>query len=532
MSLQTLDKQASGTAVLTKASAPHSNALTDFDMCVALAERAIDSQLYYAWMAWKRRKSFGEKITIKKVKSDGKLVDSKYGLSDVVLAPLTISLNVPGGRLGQVRVTLGLVSGTVDYYDEVSDCPASFAFTKQDDWSVSFIVDLGKDPIDLDALAAIDPDTHQTAKDVITSSGLPDAVFSIEYLFMDLTKVDLLLEGDKDVHIPDAVPDSARTKALNCLNLLLQGDLGKFMLGTVVRRNNQQAVPTFALTDFIFDVHANPEAPYASTLSYLCMLAHHALPDNIDAARLKLQGDWVDPAKLDGKDGLVAGVMAIGKSVFLDKYLIAWFSRLIGREPNAGDLAWTYGGGGVNRWNSSDIIDREWEKAVDWTITLAAQPGTNQIAISGRVSSHAYMDGYTLGAHWHTEDIHIEGYQDISGVIELQAQGIGVDFQVVPKLSYQFGAPQVTQDSIDGGAKVLTAFEKAFTGDSTADKLLNLQAETIQRISASIDEVFKSFSVTMAQHAFIPPGGGAFTFQNPSFSAAGDLTFDVIYKAP
>lgn len=535
MSLQNVEKDALDVAIANEsAAAPYatSNALTDFDMCVALAQNAINSQLYYAWASWKRRQGFAETITIKKVKKDGKLVDSKYGLRDVILAPLAVSLNVPGGRLGQVRVTLSLVSGAVDYYDEASDSAASFAFTKQDSWSVSFIVDLDKAPIDLNTLAAIDPDAHKEAQNVIASSGLSDTVFSIEYLFMDLTTVDLLLEGDKDVLIPDDVPDSARTKALSCLNLMLEGDLGRFMLGTVVRRNNLEAVPTFALTDFIFDVHANPETPNASTLAYLGMLAHRPLSNNIDAARLKLQDSWIDPAMVDGRHGLVSGVMAISKSVLLDKYLIGWFSKLIGREPSAQGLAWAYSGGGVNTWNSSDIIDREWERSVSWTVSLAVQPGSNKIAFGGRISSHAYMDGYTKGAHWHTEDIHIEGYQDFSGSVELQAKGIGVNFEVVPKMAYSFGDLQVTKDEIEGGAKVLTVFETAFTGNSTAERLRNLQAETVRNISGWIEQVFDNFSVTMAQHAFIPPGGGVFTFQNPRFSPAGDLTFDVIYQAP
>jgi hypothetical protein len=36
----------------------------------------------------------------------------------------------------------------------------------------------------------------------------------------------------------------------------------------------------------------------------------------------------------------------------------------------------------------------------------------------------------------------------------------------------------------------------------------------------------------MKEHKFIPPGGGVFTFQNPIFTQAGDLFFDVIYRAP
>jgi hypothetical protein len=142
------------------------------------------------------------------------------------------------------------------------------------------------------------------------------------------------------------------------------------------------------------------------------------------------------------------------------------------------------------------------------------------------------MDGYTLGAHWHTEDIYMDGHQDFSGVVDLQAQGIGVDFKVTPAFNFNFGDTQVTRYEIDGGANVLTAFEEVFTGSSTAEKLHNLQADAVASLSRWINQVFGSFKVSMAQHAFIPPGGGVFTFQNPRFTPAGDLIFDAIYQAP
>lgn len=515
---------------------PTANALTDFDLCLALAQPAINSQLHYAWAAWKRRKSLPDKISIMKIKRNGQLVDSNFGLRDLVIAPLTVGLNVPSGKLGQLRVTMPLTSGTVDFYDEVEDQRSSFLFKKEDGWSVSFIVDLDKAPIDLAALAEIDPDAHQTATTVMKASGLPDAVFSIEYLFMDLTRVDLLLDGDRDVSIPANVPDSARTKALSCLNLLLQGDLGKFMLGTVVRRNNLQAVPTFALTDFIFDVHADWTSPVASTLSYLGMLANRPRPADIDAARLRLTDGWISAGMVDGSQALVSGIMAISKGVFMDKYLVAWLTKLIGRTPSEAGLSWSYGDERTDNWTSSDIIDREWQKSVQWQLRLAAVPGSNRIDISGRVSSHAYMDGYTKRAgslgHYHTEWIHMEGYQDLSGSITLEATGIGTGFKVRPTLTYKFGDPQVTNNAVEGGAKVLTAFEQAFTGGTTAEKLHNLQAELVSQISGWLDHILSNFSMNLTQHVFIPPGGGAFTFQNARFSPAGDITFDVIYQAP
>jgi len=513
------------------------NTLTDFDLCLALAQVAIDSQMAYAWRAWKRRTAFSDTIRIFKTRRGGQIVDAKVGL-EARLAPITVGLDVPNGKLGQVKVTLNITSGTVTYVDEETAELTEYPFRNG---TVSFLSDLDKHPVDLDVLARIDPDVQQTAQEVIEKSGLPDAVFSIEYLFLKFTEVDLLLAGNKDVDLPADMPGAARDKALSSLNYLLQGDLGNFMLGTVVRRNNKQGVPTFAMTDFVFDVHGNSDAPDASTLAYLGMLAGRPLPPDVDLARTKLEYAWLRPEQLDGTESNVSGVMAIRKGVFMDDYLIRAFSDLIGLPPAADDRTWTFSHGEQFNDTSSDIIDREWDAARGYTLAISIVPGSNTLTITGQVASHANMDGYTkrvgvLG-HDHTEWIHMAGHQDLTGSVTLDVQGMGTAFQVDPVVTYAFGDVVVDNDSIEGGAKVLNAFETAFqalhiTGSTTAEKLANQQRELVSNLSAWLDQVLKNITVDLSQHAFIPPGGGVFTFQNLRFSNVGDLIFDVIYQAP
>src|SRR5436190_2803304 len=125
------------------------NALTDFDLCLALAQTSIDTQMEYAWKAWKRRTNFSDKINIFKLKRDGQLVDSSYGLS-ATLAPLQVVLNVTDAKLGQVKVTLTLSSGKVVYYDELNEAKAEYVINTP--WSISFITDLDKKPVDLKVL--------------------------------------------------------------------------------------------------------------------------------------------------------------------------------------------------------------------------------------------------------------------------------------------------------------------------------------------------------------------------------------------
>lgn len=527
-----------------------SNALTDFDLCLALAQKAINSQMTYAWRAWKRRSNFQDTIRIFKTRKGGAVVDAKTGL-EATIAPLTVSLNVPDGKLGQVRVTLGLTSGTVTYIDDETGELTPYRFK---DWAVSFITDLDKKPVDLDTLRRIDPDTHQTARKVIEESGLPDALFSIEYLFMKFTDVDLMLADNKDVRIPADVPGAARDRALSSLNFLLQGDLGEFMLGTVVRRNNKQATPTFAMTDFIFDVHPNPKAPAASTLAYLGMFSNRALPADRNAARLKLPDGWVSPGQLDGTQGLVSGVMVIRKGVFMDQYLIPEFARVIGRQPIAGGyegagasllgksahpdpLKWGFLDADSQTSSSKDLIKREYDWGRGYALDIAVVPGSNRLSITGKVFSHATYDGYTLGANWHTEWIHYSGSQPLSGTVSLNGSGVGTGFQLTPALSYEFGDVQVGQSEVGGFATVSEAAgwlgkKLDIMGETPAELLGNQQRRDVENLRSWLDRALRNVTVSLNQHAFIPPGGGVFTFQNPTFSNAGDLFLEVIYQAP
>ncbi|MBW7459831.1 hypothetical protein K0U00_37805, partial [Paenibacillus sepulcri] len=353
------------------------NLLTDFDLCLAISQKAINSQMAYAWKAWKRRKQFSDTLDIYPKKNDG--TPSRFGLT-AEIAPLEVSLNVEDGKLGQVKVTLTLKSGNVHYYDEDEEQAADQAISN---WSLSFITDLDKKPVDLETIASIDPAAYETVQKTIDASGLPDDVFSIEYLFMKLTEVDLLLSDNKNVSIPAAVSQYARTRTLSCLNNLLQGEMGEFMLGTVVRRNTKHQTPTFAMTDFVFDVHANWKAADAAALSYLGMFSGRNLPDDRNAARIKLSDDWINPAMIDGTQGLVSGIMAIRKEVLLDNYLMPQFMKELGASPVVDGLKRRFVFQDSSSHTSRDLVDRKVEQSRSYWLEIAIAPGTNRLDISG-----------------------------------------------------------------------------------------------------------------------------------------------------
>ncbi len=513
------------------------NSLVDFDICVALAQQAIDSQMTYAWKTWKRRTNFSDTLRIfKRRNRDGSAwVDSKQGL-EVTLAPLKISLAVEDGRQGQVRVTMPLTKGRVTYYDEDSEGLAHHDFT---DWSISFLTDLDKKPIDLKALEMLDPGSHASAQDVISQSGLPESVFSIEYLFLKLTSVDLLLSDNKNIAIPADVPSEARARTLQMLTLLLQGDMGDYMLGTVVRRNTRQATPTFALTDFIFNVRPNWEAAKASTLEYLGALGGRPMPPDLNSARLKLDDQWFGMEEIDGTNSSVSGVMVLSRDILMDHYLIPAFSKALGVHPTREGLVWTFAANDAHTTETHILAGRQTVVVEDgYNIALRIKPGENGIALSGVATGRFAYDGYNpLVPDTHIEWLHVSGARELSGNISLATTGTGADFKIETDVTHSFAEYVETEHDKSFLMIVydaLSALGKIFDNNSKSidEAIASLTKDAVSSISNALNSSLDDVTIALKQQGYIPPGGGVFTFQNPRFTSAGDLMMDVIYIAP
>jgi hypothetical protein len=580
------------------------NSLIEFDMCLALAQKAVNSQMTAAWKSWIARSDLLGDSEMKDF-AIVSIYDDEFQTSgiEVEFDPLTVSLCVPNGKLGQVQVTLHLKSGKVftektnfkrsetkaidgeveqmikeavrrqelssdkaeenEVFDEYKAKykklhPEQFRVeTSIFNWDISFITDLDKQPCDLDLLEKIDPTVRGTVQDIVNKTGLPESVFSIEYLFMKFTQVNLLLEGNRNFPSPTGVdvPEAAMTKTCTSLNKMLQGSAGNFMLGTVVRRSKDNSkepiLPTFALTDFIFNVYPDP-FPEASTLSYLGMFARRPLPANWNTARIALADNWIRREMIDGTQGSISGVMAISKQVFMEKYLIAAFSNsLQGETCIPSGLTWTFtrqeqickrSGREACIIPPTFYLNCDYDSARDYLLKLEIQPGTNQIKISGRMNSHATYDGHTpdlgfLGGNDHVSWIHYRGYADISGTVTLEGQGIGREFKFNPRLEFNISPVQVTESETEGLAKVTEAGGSVLDtlgiiDDTPAKALAHMQRSVLDGLRKALEDELKNLQLDLSQHAFVPPGGGVFTFQNPRFSQVGDLIFDAIYQAP
>jgi hypothetical protein len=509
------------------------NALNDFDICVALAQISIDSQMEAAWRTWKRRAGFSDTIDIFRRISNGKFVPANTGLR-ATFAPLKVSLAVDGGKLGQVKVTLPISSGTVKYFDEEAEGIREHSFRN---WQISFITDLDKKPVDLKVLAQIDPSGHAMASDVIKNSGLPDSVFSIEYLFLKLTSVDLLIEGNRGIEIPQTTPPDARTKALQMLNYLLHGDIGDYMLGTVVRRNTRQATPTFALTDFIFNVRANWKETKASTLEYLGTMGGRPLPADQNAARLKLTEPWVSADQVDGRTAIVAGVMVIGKNVLMDRFVVPAFANKLGVQATQDGTSWTFASS-IHMFEEHGVLGGKQKHNLyrGYRVTLRTKTGSNQISIDGDVYGKVHYDGFNpLDLDTHIEWLYVEGQRDLTGSVTLTGSDIAADFELQTSLDYKFSDYRETRHEISALFKVysaISAIAEIWGGKSLDDLMKGGSQESAEQVQRVLNDALSNLAITLKQQAYIPPGGGVFTFSNPRFTRAGDLMLDIIYRAP
>jgi hypothetical protein len=443
--------------------------------------------------------------------------------------PIQVDLSEPDAKLDQIRVRLAMMQGRVVYYND-----GELTEYKFDTWIFSFLMNLDKNPVDMNFLASIDPAGAAAAKQTIARSGLPDSVFSIECLFLKATDRESLADGNMEMEAPAGAPDEAQNVMKRCVTLWRHAhEPGRFLLGTATRRVTSQAVPTFTVTDVAFQVHPEFRRPGGGSLAWLGMMEGHKPPD-LNAARTKLTDPWMRPPG-DRPGLLPETVMGIGRGMFMDRYLVARFAKAIGKEASfgldQGRPQWTFTGTDSAQRTSDDIIRRIFSQNTTWTLRLTIEPHENAIAITGDIVSQVDMDGYIHLTGWHSEWIHTRGRQKFNGRIELKEDDSRGHFAVKPSLWHGLdGGVAVEQDETKGGAGVLTFFESTFTGSNTAERLTNGQRALLNSVMNRLSEVIKGLNLEFTQHSFIPPGGGVFTFRNPKFSRHGDLLIEAVYK--
>ena len=468
---------------------------------------------------------------------------------------MEVNLASEQGTPSKVEVSLKILKCEITYVDMkklklATPCSVENA-------SITFMVDLDRQPCDLDILKAIDPNAHKVADDMIKTSGLSDDVFSIEYLFLKFSEIDLRSLEPKVVKGFDHLPGSATNVALSALNLLIWGSLapgtdkagGKFILGSVVRRKTKQPVPNFTMIDFLFDVNSNLTAPAASTLNYLGVFEGRTLPADRGVARLKVRDHWVQPAQIDGTEGTISGVMGISKQRFMDEYLIPKFNSAINNirgigsdtsinvQPRIEGLKWTFSYTfariqallpGVGPWVPIAGNNFRTNGTCSFEVVIEILPNSNNLSVYGKVEvnldcgEHDWLDDFS---YLYDSNIPLSGTCKI-----IEGGENSTDLTMAAVLEHHFGSEIVTKKEKNG-----FGMDQVWTLNFL-DKVNEVSTKAYQTVMISLekclDESLKQVSIELSQHKFIPPGGGVFTFQDPIFSQAGDLIFPVIYKAP
>jgi hypothetical protein len=503
---------------------PTANALTDFDVCLARSQRAINTQIIRSWPKWMK-----EKIRIfRKRDQSGNLQDSKTGM-EALVAPIQVELAEPNAKLDQVRVKVSMIEGSVTY--RVDENLATYAFSS---WEFSFLMSLDSHPVDMNFLAQIDPGAVSSAQAAIRRTGLPASAFSLECLFLKVTDTEARVDGNVTMTAPPDAPRDAQNVMASCINIWRQGEVGRFLLGTVMRRTTGEKAPTFAVTSLARNVHANFQKPDGSTLQWLGMMEGRPMP-NLNQARTKLTDGWLRPPS-DNPEVLPTGAMAISRNLFMDRYIIPKFSAVTGKQPvsniDNGRPTWTFNHTSSLSRTTDDIIHRVWKAETTWTLRLAIEPHQNTISIDGSIVSQVDMDGYLHIIGSHTEWIHTRGRVRFSGNVTLSADYSKGYFALQPTLQYSFGPLAVEQDDVVGGAVVLNAFESVFRdiglqGSTTAQRLGSAQRRSIEDLKSWLEHGLRNINLDLSHHAFIPPGGSVMAFRNPQFSQHGDLLFDV-----
>ena len=109
-------------------------------------------------------------------------------------------------------------------------------------------------------------------------------------------------------------------------------------------------------------------------------------------------------------------------------------------------------------------------------------------------------------------------------------------FSIQLDADINFKGVEMREDNVSGLIEFSETFESVLKtlniiGETNVERIKKDQANLIRLISNTLESKLNSLKVEMNNHAFIPPGGGVFSYQNPHFSSTGNLYIDAIYHS-
>ncbi|TWU00800.1 hypothetical protein [Stieleria varia] len=521
------------------------NVLRDFDFCLAITQQTINRQISDLWDRWLRDSRLTEGTTLKVFPVSPLGKQSPLGIQ-AELAPLSVNFVVPNGKPGQVEVTMHLKSGEVTYANtsepDDNGMP-TIAKCSIQNWQYTFLAQLSQQQDSLDTLRNRSADAAASVQQALQKTGQPISHFEIESLLMDFTNLETQPSATK-TWSPRTIPAGALQQASVCLNTILPQRAGKFLLGTIVRRNRAAGpTPTFAVTSTAVRVYQERADRDASTLNYVGMFSGHPMPSGIDAAFVRMSDNWVDSAAMWRANGQLAGVMAISRASFLDNHLIPMFSRALGVPAvPVGNGSWSFTNGQDRQHRTKDLVKRYHKTGFSYKLVVTPTPGTNQLRLTGRIASYYHYDAYTLdmgflGGNDHTEWMYFNGHRDIASSVRLVEQNGGSGFHIradIPNSGY-FGGVVVDRNTVGGFAVVTNGLGSAgkalgLLGNSPEEILSSAMHQQLSGITQHLNQILQHLDLQLNHQTFVPPGGGEMNYSNVRFSHAGDLLCDAQYK--
>lgn len=562
------------------------NKLQDFDMCLAIGELAINGGLIVNWKAWKKNRQINDLISLK-------IPGANNERADIKLAAPAISLDTDQGSTTRVKVTLTIESGKVFF--NTGNKPGSEPVSN---WKFSFITDLGKRKTDFDTLKKIDPEGYNNARSIVNDAidkdkRLTDSVFSLEYLFLELTAVNLSELKESAIQIPPGIRDEAITVVKKALDIFIRDELSKsgFMLGTIVRRTPTYSIPTFTLTDYIYEIN---RAENASALTYLGMFSGRPLPSDSRSAINRMPDPWLNPEMLGGSEGTLAGLLVIRKEIFMYDYFADNFNKALRKsklmtEAAAGRyemmplpyitdrLVWHYPYQfketrmGVKGAILKSLYELAGDAAViikaamtfqpdvqlrqlddtEWNIAFFIEPETNKMRFEGSIYTnilttiHLQQDllvtdiNIEAGANRFSGTSHFKGVMELKGETEFLNDGLLQQFQIKPVLlgDIIFEGFQITKNEGTGIFSLRDVFLELMKQTGLVKKTISeLIAEQQNSVAANIrsliEKMIADFNVDISKNTFVPPGGSVLIYQNPQFTCNGDLMISAIIEDP
>lgn len=561
------------------------NILTDFDLCLSLADVAINSQIKNAWEIWSRQNKLKTALNYGKGKKSAKNPTLKARRLKGKMETPELDFHVFGPEnRNSIAITMKISNAELGWVNNESEDEEECE-KKLPELGIKFNISVNRKPIDEGILKQLDPEAMDSYAKL--KKELPDVVFSIEYLFLNFAQVDLRQPRSYEVitiqdipeedipkkakddlsttleELPKDAKDVISSALMDFFSETLSQGLG---LGSVVYPKRAAGKATIPLSGFIFDVNASASEGKISSLDYLGVMGEGKMPekDGLTKARLAVRSHWIEKENIVGAASTVHGAMTISSHIITKMVMDRILQPLVKFDPKTtlsvtplhlGSMTFDTVGSKFNfRSDSCEHHDysgafeqQEYDFRSGWELNIVPEVGKSQYTVSGRTYYevdrfdndreisrwvNAVMPNARLDVN---ARVKITKENLLSGSMAFNTKEVGMSFSLALTLKTQWEekAPLVSKSgfraySLQHSIGKLCGVKAARTVEDREEEVLRTKA---QELSNNVKNVIDQLQLDFRSFAFIPPGNGVFKFSRPRFTQGLDLMLDVIYES-